>query len=84
MHFIIYSLRIAILAAVAVLTLAAMSLYALPDVRIWLAESMMGAVGSLVAIATGTLVAAFAVAWTGMLIREHRHAHWSHIETHRN
>ena len=81
MPFLIYSLRIAVLATVAVMTLVAASLYALPGFRLWLAESAMGAAGLLAAIAGGTLLIAFATAWTAMLIREHRHAHWSHIET---
>jgi hypothetical protein len=79
-----YSLRIAVLAAVAVLTFAAALLYALPGLRVLLLDSTLGMPGSLAAIVLGTLLLAFAVAWTAMFIREHRHGHWSHIQTPRH
>ena len=79
--FIIYSLRIAILATVAVLTLTAASLYALPFFRVLLVESALGVAGSLAAIVISSFTLSFAIAWTAMFVRDHRHGHWSHIET---
>lgn len=79
--FVVYSLRIAVLTAVAVLTLAAASLYAVPAFRLLLLESPLGIAGSLAVIVAGSFVVSFAIAWTAMFVREHRHSHWSHVET---
>lgn len=73
---VMYSLRIATMVALAAVTLLAASFYASLYVRSLMLESglaaAVGLVGALFAILLLVFVAAFAVAWTAMLRREHR------------
>ena len=75
----LYSLRIALLASVTVVLLLAATFYASLYVRSLIVESgaaaAVGVIGAFFALLLLVFVATFGIAWSAMLLREHRHTH---------